>query len=99
MLSNPPFGVEWKKIEKEVRKEAEQQGFKGRFGPGLPRVTWAPPPVEGVLRRLSTRRRRERRKKGSREGTALHPSAVRAKEPAAGSFAGLGGRVISRASR
>src|ERR1700682_5526431 len=39
MLSNPPFGVEWKKIEKELRKEAEQQGFNGRFGPGLPRVS------------------------------------------------------------
>jgi type I restriction enzyme M protein len=39
MLSNPPFGVEWKKIEKEVRKEAEQQGYNGRFGPGLPRVS------------------------------------------------------------
>jgi type I restriction enzyme M protein len=39
MLSNPPFGVEWKKIENEVRKEAEQQGFNGRFGPGLPRVS------------------------------------------------------------
>ncbi len=39
MLSNPPFGVEWKKIEKEVRSEAEQQGFNGRFGPGLPRVS------------------------------------------------------------
>ena len=39
MLSNPPFGVEWKKIEKEIRKEAEQQGFDGRFGPGLPRVS------------------------------------------------------------
>jgi type I restriction enzyme M protein len=39
MLSNPPFGVEWKKIEKEVRKEHEQQGFNGRFGPGLPRVS------------------------------------------------------------
>ena len=39
MLSNPPFGVEWKKIEKEVRREAEQQGFNGRFGPGLPRVS------------------------------------------------------------
>jgi len=34
MLSNPPFGVEWKKIEREVRKEAEQRGFNGRFGPG-----------------------------------------------------------------
>ena len=39
MLSNPPFGVEWKKVEKEVRKEYEQQGFNGRFGPGLPRVS------------------------------------------------------------
>jgi type I restriction enzyme M protein len=39
MLSNPPFGVEWKKVEKEVRKEHESQGFNGRFGPGLPRVS------------------------------------------------------------
>lgn len=39
MLSNPPFGVEWKKVEREVRKEHEQQGYNGRFGPGLPRVS------------------------------------------------------------
>jgi type I restriction enzyme M protein len=39
MLSNPPFGVEWKKVEKEVRKEHEQRGHEGRFGPGLPRVS------------------------------------------------------------
>lgn len=39
MLSNPPFGVEWKKVDKEVRKEHEQQGYNGRFGPGLPRVS------------------------------------------------------------
>jgi type I restriction enzyme M protein len=39
MASNPPFGVEWKKIEKEVRKEAEHMGYSGRFGPGLPRVS------------------------------------------------------------
>ncbi len=39
MLSNPPFGVEWKKVEKEVRREHEQRGFDGRFGPGLPRVS------------------------------------------------------------
>jgi type I restriction enzyme M protein len=39
MLSNPPFGVEWKKVEKEVRKEHDQQGYNGRFGPGLPRVS------------------------------------------------------------
>jgi type I restriction enzyme M protein len=39
MLSNPPFGVEWKKIEKEIRKEFAEHGFNGRFGPGLPRVS------------------------------------------------------------
>ena len=39
MLSNPPFGVEWKKVEKEVRREHEQLGYIGRFGPGLPRVS------------------------------------------------------------
>jgi type I restriction enzyme M protein len=39
MLSNPPFGVEWKKVESVIRKEYEQQGYNGRFGPGLPRVS------------------------------------------------------------
>lgn len=38
-LSNPPFGVEWKKVDKAVRDEHEKQGFHGRFGPGLPRVS------------------------------------------------------------
>jgi len=39
MLSNPPFGVEWKKVEKEVRREHTTMGFEGRFGPGLPRIS------------------------------------------------------------
>ena len=39
MLSNPPFGVEWKKIQNAVKKEADELGFSGRFGPGLPRVS------------------------------------------------------------
>ena len=38
-LSNPPFGVEWKMIEAVIRREFEQMGFSGRFGPGLPRVS------------------------------------------------------------
>jgi len=38
LISNPPFGVEWKKVQKEVTKEYEQQGYNGRFGPGLPRI-------------------------------------------------------------
>ncbi|MDP3042130.1 MAG: class I SAM-dependent DNA methyltransferase [Candidatus Omnitrophota bacterium] len=39
MLSNPPFGVEWKKIEEEITKEYEKLGFSGRFGAGLPRIS------------------------------------------------------------
>ena len=39
MLSNPPFGVDWKKVEKQVREENRIKGFAGRFGPGLPRVS------------------------------------------------------------
>ena len=39
MLSNPPFGVEWKKTEKEIRDEAEKLGMNGRFGAGLPRIS------------------------------------------------------------
>lgn len=38
-LSNPPFGVDWNKQKPAVLKEYEQQGFNGRFGPGLPRVS------------------------------------------------------------
>ncbi len=37
-LSNPPFGVDWKKQQKEIQKEHEKRGFDGRFGAGLPRV-------------------------------------------------------------
>lgn len=39
MLSNPPFGVEWKKVQKKVTDEHKERGFGGRFGPGLPRVS------------------------------------------------------------
>ena len=37
-LANPPFGVKWEKVQKQVQDEHSQQGFAGRFGPGLPRV-------------------------------------------------------------
>lgn len=39
MLSNPPYGVDWKKIQEAVDDEHEKRGFKGRFGPGLPRIS------------------------------------------------------------
>src|SRR5205807_981319 len=38
MLANPPFGVEWKPEKDHVTKEHNEFGFKGRFGPGLPRI-------------------------------------------------------------
>ena len=38
LLANPPFGVEWKKVENEVRTEHDKLGFAGRFGAGLPRI-------------------------------------------------------------
>ncbi|MDA2987930.1 MAG: N-6 DNA methylase, partial [Actinomycetota bacterium] len=37
-LANPPFGVEWKKVEDLVKAEADKLGFRGRFGAGLPRI-------------------------------------------------------------
>ena len=37
-LANPPFGVDWKRQQKEVVREHEKSGFAGRFGAGTPRV-------------------------------------------------------------
>ena len=39
MLSNPPFGVEWKKVEKQIKDESNKQGYSGRFGAGLPPIS------------------------------------------------------------
>ena len=38
LLTNPPFGVDWKKQQKEIEDEHKKLGFDGRFGAGLPRV-------------------------------------------------------------
>ena len=37
-LANPPFGVDWKRQQKELQREHEKFGFAGRFGAGTPRV-------------------------------------------------------------
>jgi len=37
-LSNPPYGVDWKKDKEAVEKEAER-GYAGRFGAGTPRIS------------------------------------------------------------
>ena len=39
MLSNPPYGVDWKKYQDPIKEEAETMGFDGRFGAGLPRIS------------------------------------------------------------
>lgn len=38
VISNPPFGVDWKKQQSEITRQYEKLGFNGRFGAGLPRV-------------------------------------------------------------
>lgn len=38
IISNPPFGIDWKKEQKAINKEAET-GYDGRFGPGLPSIS------------------------------------------------------------
>jgi type I restriction enzyme M protein len=70
MLSNPPFGVEWKKVQKQVTDEHQQRGFNGRFGPGLPRVS------DGSLLFLLhlVSKMRDPREGGSRIGIILNGS-------------------------
>ncbi len=70
MLSNPPFGVEWKKVQKQVSDEHKRRGFDGRFGPGLPRVS------DGSLLFLLhlVSKMRDAREGGSRIGIILNGS-------------------------
>ncbi|EGN74532.1 type I restriction-modification system methyltransferase subunit [Idiomarina sp. A28L] len=70
MLSNPPFGVEWKKVQKQVSDEHRHRGFDGRFGPGLPRVS------DGSLLFLLhlVSKMRDAREGGSRIGIILNGS-------------------------
>ena len=70
MLSNPPFGVEWKKVKAQVTKEHAEKGSNGRFGPGLPRVS------DGSLLFLLhlVSKMRDPREGGSRIGIILNGS-------------------------
>ncbi len=38
IISNPPFGIDWKKERAAVQDEAKL-GYDGRFGPGLPAIS------------------------------------------------------------
>ncbi len=70
MLSNPPFGVDWKKVQKQITDEHNQKGHDGRFGPGLPRVS------DGSLLFLLhlVSKMRDPREGGSRIGIILNGS-------------------------
>lgn len=39
VLANPPYGVDWKGYARPIKDEHEKQGYEGRFGAGLPRVS------------------------------------------------------------
>jgi len=70
MLSNPPFGVKWEKVEKVVKNEHKLKGYDGRFGVGLPRVS------DGSLLFLLhlISKMRDKKEGGSRIGIILNGS-------------------------
>lgn len=75
MLSNPPFGVDWKKIQKTINDEHSDKGFEGRFGAGLPRVS------DGsllflmhLISKMRSPSAQDRSKGGSRIGIILNGS-------------------------
>ncbi len=72
MLSNPPFGVDWKKIDKEIKDEHVNKGFNGRFGPGLPRVSDGS--LLFLLHLISKMRKPSDESNGSRIGIVLNGS-------------------------
>ncbi len=39
IISNPPFGIDWKRERAEVEDEHKKEGYDGRFGPGLPAIS------------------------------------------------------------
>jgi type I restriction enzyme M protein len=69
ILSNPPYGVDWKKYKDPIKEEAAEKGFEGRFGAGLPRVS------DGQLLFLSHMISKMRDdEKGSRIGIVMNGS-------------------------
>lgn len=39
IISNPPFGIDWKKEQTIVNEEYKKESYDGRFGPGLPKIS------------------------------------------------------------
>ena len=72
MLSNPPFGVDWKKIESDIKDEYQVKGFAGRFGAGLPRVSDGS--LLFLMHLISKMREASSTENGSRIGIILNGS-------------------------
>lgn len=70
MLSNPPYGVDWKKYADPIKAEAQEMGMEGRFGAGLPRIS------DGQLLFLQhmISKMRNNDKQGSRIGIVMNGS-------------------------
>lgn len=78
MLSNPPFGVKWAKVQDIVEGEHERKGFAGRFGAGLPSID------EGSMLFLQHLISKMNRKTGSRIGIVLSGSSLFAGDSGSG---------------
>jgi type I restriction enzyme M protein len=69
ILSNPPYGVDWKKYQEPVRAEHETRGFDGRFGPRpAAHLRWAAP----FLLHMTSKMRDD--EQGSRLGIVMNGS-------------------------
>ncbi|TCK96976.1 class I SAM-dependent DNA methyltransferase [Paraburkholderia sp. BL9I2N2] len=71
-LANPPFGVKWEAVQKEVQAEHVNEGYGGRFGPGLPRV--GDGSLLFLMHLLSKRKPVNAKSKGTRIGIVLSGS-------------------------
>ncbi|NIC42295.1 class I SAM-dependent DNA methyltransferase [Aquabacterium sp. A08] len=71
-LANPPFGVKWEKVQADVNAEHVNEGFAGRFGPGLPRV--GDGSLLFLMHLLSKRKPVDEHSKGTRIGIVLSGS-------------------------
>lgn len=71
-LANPPFGVKWEKVQGDVHNEHVDEGYAGRFGPGLPRV--GDGSLLFLMHLLSKRKPVDKDSRGTRIGIVLSGS-------------------------
>jgi len=93
MLSNPPFGVEWKPAQKFIEDEHEKKGFAGRFGAGLPRIS------DGAMLFIQHMISKMRKVRGWPSSSMGRPCSPAVQSPARARFGGGSSRMTgSKAS-